>query len=93
MADTLRLISRKDWGSYGVLPTGSEIDNGSLQRIADALETYLPEMAKNHAHLTTQHDMFKRWYQEQRAIVEQRDRTIAALRGQITKLKKKGGAA
>ena len=74
-------------------PTWELVKIGCLQRIADALETHLPEMAKNHAHLTTQHDMFKRWYQEQRAIVEQRDRTIAALRGQITKLKKKGGAA
>lgn len=74
-------------------PTWELVKIGCLQRIADALEAHLPVIAKNHAQLVADHDSYKRWYYEQRERVAQRDRTIASLRGQITKLKKKGGAA
>ena len=69
-------------------PTWELVKIGCLQRIADACEL----MAKNHAQLVADHDLYKRWYYEQLERVASRDRTISALRGQITKLKKKGGA-
>ena len=79
---THRNLSRQDW----IGPANSDdIDTGSLQRIADACE----KMASNYTALQNDRDMYHRWYREQRSKVEQRDRTIIALRGQITKLKRK----
>jgi len=65
-----------------------EIDHincGSLQRIADATEA----MAKNHIALQRDHDLYKRWFTEEKERRHKLERSNAALRGQITKLKKK----
>lgn len=65
-----------------------EINCGSLQRIADAAES----MARNYLQLQADVTLYKRWYEESQKQIAGRDRTISALRGQITKLKNaKGG--
>lgn len=58
---------------------------GALLRIADATEL----MARRHAELVEQKERFERWYVEATRTIAARDRTIAALRGQITKLRKR----
>lgn len=64
-----------------------EIDHvncGSLQRIADATE----KMARNYTELQNRCDYYKLNFHSTLDALKKRDRTIAALRGQITKLKK-----
>lgn len=80
----MREVSKADW--LGPTTNGS-INTGSLQRIADACE----KMAVNWASLSSERDQYKRWYEKKRTECEASNRSIAALRGQITKLKK--GAA
>ncbi len=58
---------------------------GALLRIADATE----RMALRHTELIDQRDRYERYWEEARRTIEARDRTIAALRGQITKLKRR----
>lgn len=70
-------------------PTWELVKIGCLQRIADACEL----MASNYTTLQSDRDLYKRWYYEKVGQLNQRDRTIANLRGQITKLKKKGCTA
>ncbi len=62
------------------------INAGSLQRIADATEV----MAKDNRSLIKDRDMYKRWYEDERDESLQLFRSNAALRGVVTKLKKKG---
>ena len=79
---TQREHSRNDWNSGATL---QEINSGSLQRIADATEL----MAKPFLNLLAENERLKRdleWYREKYA---EKDRKISALRGVITKLKKK----
>lgn len=83
-----RQRSREDWGTtapdgYGL--TSEQIRTGCLLRIADAVEV----MAENHAALIAERDQFKRWYDEEREKRASRNRKISALRGVITKLKRK----
>jgi hypothetical protein len=49
-------------------------------------------MAMRHTELIEQRDRYERWYREQKHSIARRDRTIAALRGQITKLKRRMAA-
>jgi len=65
--------------------TFDEINCGSLQRIADATEA----MARNFLQLQADMDFYKRQYGIAQEKIAKRDRTISALRGQITKLKAK----
>lgn len=58
---------------------------GALQRIAAATEL----MAKNHQQLIDERDRYKKWYEEERATVHKRDRTIRGLRGALTRAKRK----
>jgi len=81
--------SKRNWGkkaqdeSEGL--TLEQINTGCLQRIADATEI----MATNYVQLQRDLDNYKRWYKDANERVDKRDKTIAALRGQITKLRKK----
>ena len=83
---TKRELSRKEfiinYQSDGLL-SNDEIQIGCLQRIADATEL----MARSHAELQTNLDMYKRWYSIELGNVRERDKTIISMRGQITKLK------
>jgi hypothetical protein len=65
--------------------TDSQLQTGALLRIADATE----KMAQRHTELIDERDRYKRWYNEQFQSIGKRDKTIASLRGQITKLKKR----
>lgn len=80
-----RAESRKD---YGTTSTGTldrdQLKLGALLRIADATEM----MAKRHADLIDERDRYKRWYETADASFSSAMRSNAALRGQITKLKK-----
>lgn len=61
------------------------INAGSLQRIADAAEV----MAKNYNMLLQTKENYKQWYEQRGQRIVKLERQNAALRGQITKLKKK----
>lgn len=61
------------------------LKTGALLRIADATE----KMAQRHTELIEQRDRYERYWEESRRTIEARDRQIAALRGQITKLKRR----
>ena len=83
---THRNLSRQDW----IGPANSyNIDTGSLQRIADALETHLPIMAKRHKDLIEDNDRLNRLLFRANDNIATLLRRNAALRGQITKLKRK----
>lgn len=79
---TQREQSKKDWESRD---TSEDLQLGCLQRIADATE----KMASNYQRMEKDLAMYKRWYKEKCETVNNRDRSISSLRGQITKLKKK----
>lgn len=81
MAD-LREASRKDWGGNN---TVADINAGSLQRIADATEL----MAKRYTELIDERDRLKRWADEARDRAYRVERSNAALRGVVTRLKKR----
>ena len=77
---TYRQTSRADWCSSGI----EGINAGSLQRIADAAE----KMAQSYVALIEERERYKRWYENQRDLVQIERRSNSALRGVITKLKK-----
>lgn len=79
--------SRSEWEKHppSAPPTNDDIKLGCLQRIATATEL----MAENHASLMEQRDRYKSWYEDKQNRVYALYRSISALRGVITKLKKK----
>jgi hypothetical protein len=85
---TLREASRKDYSPTSYPATHTEIQSGAIQRIADATE----KMAQNYNQLLNE----KRWAEqradEQRQTAERIARRNRALRGVITKLKRKATA-
>ncbi len=85
MAKTLREHSRTAWEPAFPNPSIEEIKLGTLLRIADSTEA----MAKNHVSLIQDLEFYKRRYQEEMAAGTRLIRRNAALRGQITKLKRK----
>lgn len=74
--------SKKSYLSDGSL---EHINAGSLQRIADATE----KMAQRHTELISERDSARRQAEHWRDRGAAKDRQIAALRGQITKLRKR----
>ena len=64
--------------------TWQEVRDGCLMRIADATEL----MAKNHAQLISERDRYERWYRQEKDSAKALRRTIAGLKGAITRLKK-----
>jgi phage shock protein A len=80
----LRTKSKQEFGHNEPI-TRDELKVGCLQRIADATEA----MAKNHVALQNDCDRYKRWFTEENERRLKLERSNAALRGQITKLKKK----
>ena len=64
--------------------TVEEINSGCLQRIADATE----KMASNYTSLQNDRDLYKRWYEEERAYKNKLHNRIRSLKGVITKIKK-----
>lgn len=80
--------SRSNYGCFDRAPNADELKLGALMRIADATEV----MAHEYKRLIEQRDMYERWWRESIAGVKRLERRNAALRGQITKLRKKLGA-
>lgn len=80
--------ARMNWGCTDRQPDTDELKLGTLQRIADATEI----MAREYSKLIGDRDMYKRWYQERSARCIHLEHSNAALRGQITKLRKRLGA-
>jgi hypothetical protein len=85
MSKTYREESRKDWYREEGLPTTDQLKLGCLQRIADATET----MARRYSDLLYERDDYKKRYEGACLHNDASNRRIAALRGVITKLKKK----
>jgi hypothetical protein len=67
------------------LPSNDDLNTSALMRIADATE----KMASNYQKMENDLAMYKRWYKEKSETVNNRDKSISNLRGQITKLKNK----
>jgi hypothetical protein len=65
--------------------TFKEINCGSLQRIADATEV----MARTHQALIRERESYRRGWQNAKSTIKYLERSNAALRGCITKLKKR----
>jgi len=61
---------------------------GALLRLADSVEV----MCKNTRNLELERDQYRSNWHGARKVIVERDRTISALKGQITKLKKQNAA-
>lgn len=84
-----RDASRVNWGCFdGVDPTVEQINLGTLQRIADATE----QMARKYVDLLNEVERLNALAKERRERADRLERRIAALRGVITRLKRKGQA-
>jgi hypothetical protein len=81
---THRDASKKGW-SASEAPNITEINMGSFQRIADAAE----KMAANYANLLNDRDLYYKWWKEEQDRRRGLERKNNALRGVITKLKKR----
>ena len=77
--------ARKDWGCTDRKPDTDELKIGALQRIADATEV----MAREYSRLIEQRNIYEEWWRKSKAYSERLERRNAALRGQITKLRKR----
>lgn len=77
--------SRLNWYTEDEKLSLEQINTGALLRIADATE----KMASNYIALQNDRDYYKRRYQEEQASKERMSRRINALKGVITKMKKK----
>jgi len=82
-----REASKLHWQRTGnpKTPTTEQISCGALQRIADAVE----KMSGNYGSLIGERDEYKRWYEEGQEVNRRMANRERALRGQITKLKRK----
>lgn len=79
-----RQASRRDWITRtGTTASVEEVNSGSLQRIADATEA----MAKNHNALIAENERLQRSASYWQRRVNSLERSNAALRGHITRLK------
>lgn len=82
--------SRVNWGTNideKENISSEQISLGALLRIADASEA----MAKNHLTLQDNYNFMKERRDYYRELSEKQERQIRALKGVITKLKRKGG--
>lgn len=79
---TMRENSRREWDCNQTL---EQINCGSLQRIAEATEL----MAKNWALLVADRDRYKGYFEREKSACERLVRRVNALRGAVTKAKKR----
>lgn len=86
---SLRDESRVNYRVRGERASTDELRTGALQRIADATEA----MAKRHTELIRERDSFMSLYYAACERETKLSRSNAALRGQITRLRKKLAAA
>ncbi len=81
-----REASKQNWTASGTIES---INQGSLQRIADACEL----MAQGHAKLISYRDRYEKWWREERAKRIALEATVTGLRGQIGKQVKRARKA
>lgn len=80
-----RAESRYDWYAYQVSElSDDQLKVGAILRIADAVE----KMAIRHTQLIDDNTRYKADIQDWVLINRRKDRQIASLRGQVTKLKR-----
>ena len=84
MSETLREISKGERLPVNGTVTYEALQVGSLQRIADAVET----MGASYRAIISDRDYYKRAYEESCERVGHLSKTISALRGVITRMKK-----
>jgi hypothetical protein len=91
MSESYKKESRRDWFQSGAAEnlTTAELSLGCFQRIADATEL----MAKRHQELMAQKERAEQSRDYWRDEHDHMGRKLIAMRGQITKLKKKLAAA
>lgn len=78
--------SRTNWGTSQECSLNlDQINTGAILRIADATEV----MAKHHQDLINDRDWYKKRYEEGLEDLKKLDRKITAMKGVITKLKRK----
>jgi hypothetical protein len=80
-----RELSKTNWGHEGENATLEQINTGAILRIADATE----KMAQRHTELIRERDNLEGNSRRWQARAEESAKRIAALKGVITKLKKK----
>jgi len=86
MFKSYREQSKRNWGSDHEDPlTVEQVNCGALLRIADATE----KMAQSYQQLISERDSYKKGYEDRLARIEKLKKSNAALRGQITRLKKR----
>lgn len=83
---TSRGASKSDWSSDLSIES---VNQGSLQRIADACEL----MAQGHAKLISDRDRYEKWWREERVKRIALEATVTGLRGQIGKQVKRARKA
>lgn len=80
--------SKVDWSTTfpdgKTFPGIERVNAGSLMRIADATEV----IANNYGDLIAERNRYERWYNEQRDKVKRLEKSNAALRGVISRMKK-----
>lgn len=80
----LRYQSKKFTVNTNERPSHEDIRLGALLRIADAIET----SAKNFDLMRESRDKFKRWYEEEQQAHQRTLRSLNALKGRVTRMKK-----
>ena len=83
---TYKNQSKRSWVWSEGTPDNNQLKLGCLQRIADATEL----MAQNYQSLIVQRNTYINWYEEEKNKRLHQEKCNAALRGVITKMKKKG---
>ena len=84
MSKDLKTLTKVDY-TIDEIPSNEDLNTSALMRIADATE----KMASSYQKMENDLAMYKRWYNDRCESVNNRDKSISNLRGQITKLKKK----
>ena len=82
---TLTERSKAEYGTRGDVPATDELQTGCLQRIAAATEV----MAQNYQQLINNRDWYRQRWQEECRRREELKRSNAALRGVVTRLKRR----
>jgi len=78
--------SKGNWAPIaGDNPTAEQIGVGCLQRIAAATEA----MAQNYKNLQNERDRYEKWYRDELKTTARLQKSNAALRGHIKRLKNK----
>lgn len=75
----------KNWGTNGDSLNRDQLNTGSFLRIADAMEL----MAKDRLQMERDLDWYRKKYQEKNETIRRLEKSNAALRGHLKRLKNK----